>query len=147
VAACGSPPPKRPVDDPKPATGLPACIPAGDYTVAFDLSAATITPTGTMSMGFCKPMAEQVPNAQLTKMKLYFADGRARADWPRPIDLEQEHECEVDVSSGPVHAHLVFERGVGRGTADYTIGAVNNPAERGDTCEVLGAKLTVTRTP
>jgi hypothetical protein len=137
------PPPQR--DDPhlqtkQPVTGKP-CIPAGEYSVIFDLSSAQITPQGSMSIEFCRSVAVAVPKVKLAKMKISYLEGGGLAvEWPNRRSVAVKNECELEITSEPAPSRIVFGDGIGHGTSDYVIGT-GNPNERGDVCKVAGATL------
>lgn len=124
-----------------PATG-PACMPAGDYQVAFDFSAALLTVAGGMDQKFCEAMAEGIATKNLAAMRVSFDGGNLSVEWPQPQTVIVTGECEFKIVSRPAPAKIAFDGGIGTGTAEFTLGTPNHPDER---CDAKNVKLTITR--
>jgi len=122
--------------------GGPPCMPAGDYTVAFDFSAALFTVSGGMDQKFCEAMAEGIATKNLTAMRISFDGGTLAAEWPQPQTVIVRGECDFEIVSRPAPSRISFEGGVGTGSTSYTLGTPNHPSER---CDAKNVKLTITR--
>lgn len=119
-------------------------MPAGVYTVTFDLSAAKFMTTGGMDDAFCKNMAVAVPAKKLRWMKISYPDGKLTVQWPGTQIATARGECAFDIGSRTVPAKIVFAAGHGTGTSDFAIGVPNHTDE---SCNVTGATLTVEPAP
>jgi len=136
----GVPDPTAPVIS-FPSTG-PACMPAGDYIVAFDFSAAQYSVAGGMDQKFCEAMAEGIATKNLTAMRLSFDGGTLGVEWPQPQTVIVRGECDFEIVSRPAPSKISFEGGTGTGTTGYSLGTPNHPSER---CDAKNVKLTITR--
>jgi hypothetical protein len=125
-----------------PATG-PACMPAGDYAVTFDLTAARFEARG-MDPDFCAKMGAVVPSDQLKQMKLSFEAGKLLVDWPDRKNVISVKNCSFALQGPPFAAHIAFTDGAGTGLATYTLGSPNHPDE---VCSVRDAKFTIAKKP
>lgn len=144
------PPTGRPAPGAGGAAGAPdaACIPAGTYDVAVDLSAAVISQanTGMDDTVWCQSMLEAVPAQMMASMTIAHDGGALTVAWPpgHPVAVTPRGPCSFSVTTPPMPATFVFDGGVGRGTSTYTIGTQNHPDE---SCTATGATIAVTALP
>jgi hypothetical protein len=126
---------------PLPASG-PACMPAGSYAVTWDVSAAEVTGHGEMQgdEGWCTSIARTIPEQTMPRVAIDYDGGTLHVAWPKPMVVTTHGDCAFDVE-GEVEIHVTFAGGKGAGTAEYSVGAVNNPQE--GSCKVRGVKLSI----
>jgi len=126
--------------------GGPACMPAGSYAVTWDVSAAEVTGHGEMQddESWCTAIAKTIPEQTMPRVAIDYDGGRLHVAWPKPMVVTSHGDCAFDVE-GEVEIHVTFADGKGTGTAEYSVGAVNNPQE--GSCKVRGVKLTVIPQP